>query len=92
VEKRARWDEVFGPVALLFKTTRAWDPLDYASFGHYCEEGSEMSERAVAQRVALERSRRRMQFFAAGAARGDDQLREGAPDRATCHGPHAKRR
>ena len=38
VEKRARWDEVFGPVALLFNKTRAWDTLEYASFGQYCEE------------------------------------------------------
>jgi hypothetical protein len=60
VEKRARWDDVFGPVALLFQTTRAWDALQYASFGHYCEEALEMSERAVGQRVALERSLRRM--------------------------------
>ena len=60
VEKRARWDEVFGPVALLFNKTRAWDTLEYASFGQYCDEGLGMSERAVGQRIALERSLRRM--------------------------------
>src|SRR6266404_7534585 len=56
VEKRARWDEVFGHVAMLFKRSRAWEPLGYASFGHYCEEGLGMAERTVMQRVALERS------------------------------------
>ena len=60
VAKRAHWDEVFGPVALLFQTGRAWHTLDYASFGHYCEEALEMSERTVGQRVAFERSLRRM--------------------------------
>ncbi len=56
VEKRARWDAVFGHVAMLFKQSRAWTPLGFASFGHYCEEGLGMAERTVAQRVALERS------------------------------------
>ena len=56
VEKRTRWDEVFGHVAMLFKTSRAWEPLGFASFGHYCEERLGMAERTVAQRVALERS------------------------------------
>ena len=56
VAKRARWDDVFGHVAMLFKQSRAWIPLGFASFGHYCEEGLGMAERTVAQRVALERS------------------------------------
>ena len=56
VEKRTRWDEVFGHVAMLFKTSRAWEPLGFANFGHYCEERLGMAERTVAQRVALERS------------------------------------
>jgi len=56
VEKRRCWDEVFGHVAMLFKTSRAWEPLGFASFGHYCEEGLGMAERTVAQRIALERS------------------------------------
>jgi len=55
-EKRTRWDEVFGHVAMLFKTSRAWEPLGFASFGHYCEERLGMAERTVAQRVALQRS------------------------------------
>jgi len=56
VEKRAHWDEVFGHVAMLFKTSRAWEPLGFTSFGHYCEERLGMAERTVAQRIALERS------------------------------------
>ncbi len=56
LEKRTRWDEVFGHVAMLFKQSRAWEPLGFASFGHYCEERLGMAERTVAQRVALERS------------------------------------
>jgi hypothetical protein len=60
LEKRARWDEVFGHVAMLFKQSRAWEPLGFANFGHYCEERLGMSERTVAQRIALERSLCRM--------------------------------
>ena len=56
VERRAHWDEVFGHVAMLFKTSRAWEPLGFASFGHYCEERLGMAERTVAQRIALARS------------------------------------
>jgi hypothetical protein len=56
VEMRTRWDEVFGHVAMLFKRSRAWEPLGFAGFGHYCEERLGMAERTVAQRVALERS------------------------------------
>ena len=47
---------MFGHVAMLFKQSRAWEPLGFASFGHYCEERLGMAERTVAQRVALERS------------------------------------
>src|SRR6266446_5501222 len=54
VQRRNRWDEVFGHVAMLFKRSRAWEPLGFASFGHYCEERLGMAERTVAQRVALE--------------------------------------
>src|SRR5438128_8951628 len=56
VERRAHWDEVFAHVAMLFKSSRAWEPLGFASFGHYCEERLGMAERTVAQRIALERS------------------------------------
>src|SRR5438309_12018939 len=41
---------------MLFKTSRAWEPLGFTSFGHYCEERLGMAERTVAQRIALERS------------------------------------
>jgi len=60
LEKRRRWDEVFGHVATIFKRSRAWDPLGFASFGHYCEERLGMGERAVMQRIALEHSLRRI--------------------------------
>ena len=33
VAKRARWDDVFGHVAMLFKQSRAWSPLGFANFG-----------------------------------------------------------
>jgi hypothetical protein len=56
VEKRTRWDEEFGHVAMLFKSSRGWEPLGFANFGHYCEERLGMAERTVAQRVALEHS------------------------------------
>jgi len=60
VEKRSRWDQVFGRAAMLFKRSRAWVPLGFTSFGHYCEEMLGMGERTVAQRVALEQSLERM--------------------------------
>ena len=56
LEKRTRWDDVFGHVAMLFKQSRAWELLGFASFGHYCEEQLGMAERTVMQRIALERS------------------------------------
>jgi len=63
VEKRDRWDEVFGHLAMLFKQSRAWELLGFASFGHYCEERLGMAERTVMQRVALERSLYRIPFL-----------------------------
>src|SRR5205807_5215537 len=54
LEKRTRWDEVFGHVAMVFKKSRPWEPLGFASFGHYCEERLGMAERTVMQRIALE--------------------------------------
>ena len=47
-------------MALIFKTSRAWEALGFASFGQYCEEGLGISERAIAQRVSLERSLQRI--------------------------------
>src|SRR5438552_9745570 len=41
---------------MLSKTSRALEPLGFANFGHYCEEGLGMAERTVAQRIAVERS------------------------------------
>jgi len=38
-EKRTRWDEVFGHVAMLFKRSRAWEPLGFASFGIIARSG-----------------------------------------------------
>jgi hypothetical protein len=55
VEARRRWDEAFGQLVMLFQSIRGWDLLGFASFGQYCEEQLGMSERAVAQRAALER-------------------------------------
>src|SRR4051812_29973082 len=55
IEQRRSWDEVFGQLVLLFRSSQSWDQLGFASFGHYCEEELGMSERAVAQRATLER-------------------------------------
>jgi hypothetical protein len=55
VEMRNRWDEVFGHIAMLFKQNRAWEPLEFVDFGHYCEERLGMARRTVLQRIALER-------------------------------------
>src|SRR5438552_6930551 len=41
---------------MLSKTSRALEPLGFANFGHYCEEGLGIAERTVAQLIALERS------------------------------------
>jgi len=65
-EKRSHWDEAFGHVAMLFKGSRAWEPLGFASFGQYFEEGLGMAERTVAQRVALERSLYRIPLLREG--------------------------
>src|SRR5690349_15817862 len=55
IQKRKHWDQRFGQLAMLFKQYRGWELCSLASFSHYCEEILGMSERAVAQRVALER-------------------------------------
>jgi hypothetical protein len=52
---RERWDEVFGHVAMLFQAAGGWRRAGFASFEHYCTERLGMAERAVAQRIALER-------------------------------------
>ncbi|MFL5412641.1 MAG: HNH endonuclease, partial [Myxococcales bacterium] len=52
---RDRWDEVFGHLALLFRSFSGWRWLDFASFEHYCTERLGMAVRSVEQRAALER-------------------------------------
>src|SRR5947207_1901285 len=59
--RRNTWARIPRPptsrrVAMLFKTSHAWEPLGFASFGHYCEERLGMAERTVMQRIALEHS------------------------------------
>src|SRR5207237_4728930 len=65
-----RWDEVCGRLAMLFRMLGLWRDARFASFAHYCEERLDMSERAVEQRIWLER-----RFYALPALR--DALREG---------------
>lgn len=55
-ELRARWDEVFGHLAMLFLSMQAWQLLEFASLDHYAEERLGMCGRAVEQRASLERS------------------------------------
>ncbi len=52
---RARWDEVFGHLAMLFRAMDGWRRMGFASFDHYCTERLGMCVRAVEQRAALER-------------------------------------
>jgi hypothetical protein len=52
---RRRWDDLVGHLALLVRSCGLWRDLQFASFGHYCTERLGLSERAVGQRVALER-------------------------------------
>ena len=54
-DRRQRWDEVLGHLAMLFLKVDGWRRLGFASFEHYCEERLGMSVRAVEQRAALER-------------------------------------
>src|SRR2546427_11575081 len=84
VEKRSRWDQVFGRAAMLFKRSRAWVPLGFTSFGHYCEEMLGMGERTVAQRVALEQSLERMPVLRRGVG-GEG----GSYEKKGRVGPHA---
>jgi len=56
MQMRDRWDDVFGHIAMLFKSCRAWEPLGFVDFAHYCEERLGMARRTVTQRVALERA------------------------------------
>jgi hypothetical protein len=52
---RARWDEVFGHLAMLMQMLGLWREAGFASFGHCCSERVGMAERTVEQRIALER-------------------------------------
>ena len=53
--ERRHWDEGFGRIAAVFRDLGLWREAGFASFGHYCSERLGMSERAVEQRIALER-------------------------------------
>ena len=55
VALRDRWEESFGHLAMLMRSIRGWDPLEFTSFAHYCEERLGMAPRTVAQRASLER-------------------------------------
>src|SRR3954452_7624671 len=52
---RRRWDEVFGHLAMLFRMLGLWGDARFASLAPYCEERLDRSERAVEQRIGLER-------------------------------------
>jgi hypothetical protein len=52
---RSRWDDLLGHLAMLLRQVGLWRDMQFVSFGHYCTERLGMSERAVSQRVALER-------------------------------------
>ncbi len=52
---RARWDDLLGHLALLLRQLGLWRDMQFVSFSHYCTERLGLSERAVSQRVALER-------------------------------------
>src|SRR6266850_164872 len=54
-EMRARWDEVFGHLAMLFRAMDGWRRLGFASLEHHCKERLGMGARAVEQRASLER-------------------------------------
>ena len=69
---RARWDDLLGHLAMLLRQLGLWRDLQFLSFGHYCAEQLGMSERAVSQRVALER--RLHEFPALRAAMRDGRV------------------
>jgi len=52
---RNGWDDSFGRFALLMRSFGFWRDVRFASFGQYCAERLGMSQRAVEQRIALER-------------------------------------
>jgi hypothetical protein len=53
--ERRHWDEGFGRLAAVFRDLGLWSVARFASFGQYCSERLGMIERAVEQRIALER-------------------------------------
>ncbi len=55
VRQRQEWDELFGFLALLFRSIKGWQYVGFASFAHHCEERLGMAPRTVAQRAALQR-------------------------------------
>jgi hypothetical protein len=64
-----------------FKRARAWEILNFASFGQYCEERLGMAKRTVAQAGSAGTVAPEIPAAAAGAAREADHLRKGAGDR-----------
>jgi hypothetical protein len=51
----ARWDDLLGHLAMLLRQLGLWRDMQFVSFSHYCAERLGLSERAISQRVALER-------------------------------------
>ena len=52
---RDRWDEVLGHLAMLMRMLGLWQDAKFASFEHYCSQRLGLSQRAVEQRIWLER-------------------------------------
>ena len=52
---RSRWDDLLGHLAMLLLQLGLWRDMQFLGFGHYCAERLGLSERAIRQRVALER-------------------------------------
>ena len=50
-----RWDEVLGHLAMLIRMLGLWHDAKFASFEHYCSQRLGLSQRAVEQRIWLER-------------------------------------
>jgi hypothetical protein len=50
-----RWDEVLGHLAMLVRMLGLWHDAKFASFEHYCSQRLGLSQRAVEQRIWLER-------------------------------------
>jgi hypothetical protein len=71
VEKRERWDEVFGALALAFVRMRLATRLGFAGLGQHLAERLGMSRRAFEQRVWLERRMEELPQLRHARERGD---------------------